>query len=257
MPVGRYSINGGNLTIINIHDEDRGAYICSVTNQAGTITAEAELIVESVPPDAPYNVTTVASSRSVHLRWAAGKRRQHSTYSVWYRSIDSTEWKTVDLPPNTRILEATVSNLSPGKYNTNIEILNVHCIKSQYQILLLLFSGREYEFMILSKNRHGDGLFSRSIRVWTKGFDGEAEHFRETLHPLIGSPRNVTLHLTPNGYLLTWDAPDYGLQHLDYYKVRWYQGPDEFLYGEANTRNNSYFGNFEYQLLIQFFLFSV
>lgn len=96
--------------------------------------------------------------------------------------------------------------------------------------------------MVLSKNRHGEGHFSRSIRVWTKGFDGEAEHFREALHPLIGSPRNVSLHLTPNGYLLTWDAPDYGLQHLDYYKVKWFQGPDEFLFDEANTRNNSYFG---------------
>lgn len=98
--------------------------------------------------------------------------------------------------------------------------------------------------MVLSKNRHGDGLFSKSIRVWTKGFDGEAEHFREALHPLIGAPRNVTLHLTPNGYLVTWDAPDYGMQHLDVYKVRWFQGPDESLYGEANTRNNSYLGKF-------------
>lgn len=114
LPVGRYSINDGNLTIINIHDEDRGAYICSATNQAGTVTVETELIVESVPPDAPHNVTAVASARNVHLRWAAGKRKHHATYSVWYRSMDSTEWKTYDLPPNTRTLETTITNLSPG-----------------------------------------------------------------------------------------------------------------------------------------------
>lgn len=116
LPVGRYSIKEGNLTIINVHEEDRGSYICSATNQAGTVTAETELIVETVPPDAPHNLTAVASSHSVHLRWVAGKRRQHSDYSVWYRSMDSTEWKTYELPPNTRILEATIANLNPGKF---------------------------------------------------------------------------------------------------------------------------------------------
>lgn len=104
--------------------------------------------------------------------------------------------------------------------------------------------------MVLSKSKHGDGLFSKSIRVWTEGFDGENQHFREALHPLVGAPRNVSINVTANGYLLTWDSPDYGVQHLDHFTVRWFQGPDEFLLGEVNTRQNSYFSKYSQIIII-------
>lgn len=103
------------MTIINIQAEDRGTYLCSATNEAATITAEAELLVENMPPNAPYNLTAVASMTSVHLSWASSMQHQ-SEYSVWYKTPDTTEWKTVRLM-NRRKLEATVHNLNPGITN--------------------------------------------------------------------------------------------------------------------------------------------
>jgi len=40
-----------------------------------------------------------------------------------------------------KITEATVNNLNPG---------------------------REYEFMILSQDKHGDGMFSKALRIFTQ-----------------------------------------------------------------------------------------
>jgi hypothetical protein len=40
-----------------------------------------------------------------------------------------------------KITEATVANLTPGK---------------------------EYEFMVLSQDKHGDGMFSKTVRVFTQ-----------------------------------------------------------------------------------------
>lgn len=31
-----------------------------------------------------------------------------------------------------------------------------------------LNSGREYEFMVLSQDKHGDGMFSKTLRVFTQ-----------------------------------------------------------------------------------------
>lgn len=114
MPVGRYTINEGNLTIVNIHEEDRGTYLCSATNEAATITAEAELLIENVPPNAPYNLSAVASMTSVHLKWSSATHQQHAEYSIWYKTPDTKEWKTVKIA-NKRKLEATISNLNPGE----------------------------------------------------------------------------------------------------------------------------------------------
>lgn len=40
-----------------------------------------------------------------------------------------------------KITEATVNNLNPG---------------------------REYEFMVLSQDKHGDGMFSKALRIFTQ-----------------------------------------------------------------------------------------
>lgn len=40
-----------------------------------------------------------------------------------------------------KITEATIGNLTPGK---------------------------EYEFMVLSQDKHGDGMFSKTVRVFTQ-----------------------------------------------------------------------------------------
>jgi len=58
-----------------------------------------------------------------------------------YRATDTPEWRTTKIT-NRGTNQKTVSNLSPG---------------------------RAYEFMVLSQDRHGDGMFSKAIRVSTKG----------------------------------------------------------------------------------------
>lgn len=218
LPIGRYSIKEGNLTIINIQEEDRGLYQCSATNEAATISTETELIVENVEPRAPYNLTTETTSTSVHIAWVAGRKRPDIEYNVWYKPVDTNEWRTVKVSAKNR-LEATISNLNPG---------------------------REYEFRVLSSEKHGDGLFSKTIRVWTKGYQTEAGHIvggsavGSSQYPPLGHPRDVGVHFTDDGYLVTWDPPEYGLDELRLYIIRWFQGPREYLYGTAETKNSSY-----------------
>lgn len=112
--MGRYSIRDGNLSIVDIQSEDRGIYQCSATNKAATITTETELLVENVPSSAPYNLSAVTSTSSVHLTWKIARQKANVDFSIWYKSRDSTEWKTF-LVPSSKVLEATITNLMPGK----------------------------------------------------------------------------------------------------------------------------------------------
>lgn len=113
--MGRYSIRDGNLSIVDIQSEDRGIYQCSATNKAATITTETELLVENVPSSAPYNLSAVTSTSSVHLTWKIARQKANVDFSIWYKSRDSTEWKTF-LVPSSKVLEATITNLMPGKH---------------------------------------------------------------------------------------------------------------------------------------------
>lgn len=60
-----------------------------------------------------------------------------------YRPADTAEWRTMKILSR-KITEATVNNLIPNK---------------------------EYEFMVLSQDKHGDGMFSKALRVFTKPGD--------------------------------------------------------------------------------------
>lgn len=60
---------------------------------------------------------------------------------VWYRLSDATEWRTMRMLTKHH-MQATITNLEPG---------------------------REYEFMVLSQDRFGDGMFSKAFRYFTKG----------------------------------------------------------------------------------------
>ncbi|KAJ8922838.1 hypothetical protein NQ315_007873 [Exocentrus adspersus] len=211
LPMGRYSIKDGNLTIIDIQSEDSGIYQCSATNKAATISAETELLVENIPSSAPYNITAVSSTTSVHLTWLAGRHRANVDFSIWFRRKGSDEWKTYQVP-STKVLEATVTNLVPAT---------------------------EYEFMVLCKDDDNEGLFSKSIRIWTKNAEGETERLNGPFPP-VGYPRNVTVQPVDRGLLVSWQPPEYGLEYLKWYVVRWSQGPDEYIFGSADTTNTSY-----------------
>lgn len=73
LPEDRISLDGGNMTIDNINEEDRGVYICTARNDATSVTVESELMIENVPPRAPYNLSAVATRNSIHVNWVPGK----------------------------------------------------------------------------------------------------------------------------------------------------------------------------------------
>lgn len=97
--------------------------------------------------------------------------------------------------------------------------------------------------MILSKDDQGDGLFSKSLRVWTKGINPETQ-IAHHIGQKLGPPEDVRIHATQEGYLVTWDPPEVGLEELRVYIVKWCQGPKEHLVGTAETKNTSYLSKF-------------
>lgn len=74
LPAGRHNLDDGNLTILDVTEDDRGVYVCTVSNEAATVAVETELLVENMPPRAPYNLTVRPSADSLHLTWVPGKR---------------------------------------------------------------------------------------------------------------------------------------------------------------------------------------
>ncbi|KAK9870179.1 hypothetical protein WA026_006266 [Henosepilachna vigintioctopunctata] len=214
LPMGRYEIKNGKLSIFNLQEEDRGLYVCSVTNKASTITAETELLVENIPSSAPYNLTGISSSHSVYLKWWAGRQRVNVNYSIWYKPSGSKEWKTHDVP-RTSYLETTIEYLDPG---------------------------REYEFMVLCRDDKGEGLFSKSITLWTKKSDGEefSTIRSDSFLPPVGFPRNVSVTPAFKGFQISWIPPEYGLEHLKFYVVRCTQGVEDYPLLSYETKNTTH-----------------
>ncbi|XP_046738764.1 protein borderless isoform X1 [Diprion similis] len=213
----RVAINGGNLTIERIQEEDRGVYQCAASNEAATVVADAELMVLDAPPRAPYNLSATSSRDTVILRWVPGFVRPKMEYSVWYRPTDTSEWRTMKILSR-KTTEATINNLTPG---------------------------REYEFMVLSKYKHGDGMFSKALRIHTKPSaidENSASEFRSPKESseYMSTPRNLRVQPAVEGYLVTWDPPAQGSDLVRVYTVRWFRGPLEQLYGMAETTDTSY-----------------
>lgn len=68
-----------------------------------------------------------------------GYLRPNLEYTVWYRLMEAPEWRTLRVLDK-KVMEATVQHLQPGK---------------------------EYEFMVLSQDKYGDGMFSKQFRFQT------------------------------------------------------------------------------------------
>ncbi|XP_026479512.1 protein borderless-like [Ctenocephalides felis] len=216
LPRGRYSLDGGNLTIENIQKEDRGMYQCSASNDAATVTADTELMIETLPPRAPYNVTANSTSNSIFVTWAEGYRRPRLVYKVWYRAVDVSEWRTMRVS-NSLDTEANITNLMPSQ---------------------------EYEIMIMSEDANGDGMFSKAIKVYTKPsqlYTGPSE-FRAPLDAFlqISAPTFVQVVPVKDGHLVTWRAPEHGAESLRRYIVRWTRSEYEFKCGSAETQDTQY-----------------
>ncbi|XP_003486686.1 protein borderless isoform X2 [Bombus vosnesenskii] len=214
-PGNRTIVIGGNLTIDRIQEQDRGLYQCAASNEAATVVADTELMVLNVPPRAPYNLSANSSNNAVTLTWVPGYVRPKMEYSVWYRPTDTTEWRTMKIVSR-KITEATVNNLNPG---------------------------REYEFMVLSQDKHGDGMFSKTLRIFTQPSsidENSASEYRSPPDDRMGPPINVRVQATVQGYLVTWEPPAYGKEQVRLYAVRWFRGPSEQLYGRAETTDTYY-----------------
>ena len=106
--------------------------------------------------------------------------------------------------------------------------------------------------MVLSKDDSEGGLFSKAIRVWTKGYNLDNNQFASGRDQELGPPRDLKVHVTSDGFLVVWEPPEFGLQNLRVYIVRWLQGPWEHLAGTSETKNTSYLGNYSHYKSVYF-----
>lgn len=97
--------------------------------------------------------------------------------------------------------------------------------------------------MVLCKDDNGDGLFSKSIRVWTKSVNGESDHYKSPSFPPLGYPRNVTVYPIDEGLMVHWQTPEYGFEYLKLYVVRWNPIADDSMFRTAETMNTTYLSN--------------
>lgn len=138
---GKILPNKGNLTLVDLKEEDRGIYKCIASNAVTSIFTETELMIENTAPRAPYDIEVKSSENSITVKWKSGLTKPKLEFSVWHRMVDSMTWKFLPvLPADAR--ELTIPDL---------------------------LSGTDYEIMVLSKDVYGEGMFSKSIKIKTKG----------------------------------------------------------------------------------------
>ncbi|XP_048480681.1 protein borderless [Plutella xylostella] len=209
---GRYYLDGGNLTISDVVVEDRGIYVCELRNEASTLRAEAELLIENVPPRAPYNLSALPSVDSIHLTWVPGHKGLEIDYNIWYRERAVHEWRTMKILSRD-VTEATLVNLRPGT---------------------------EYELRVLSQDHLGDGMFSKSLFVRT--LDTEIVGAEEAFHavPVTQAPGaqdelEVSVRLIDEGALVRWDRDPMDESRCT---IRCYAGADRRLVATKSTVEN-------------------
>ncbi|XP_050417092.2 protein turtle homolog B isoform X3 [Patella vulgata] len=203
----RIQINAGNLTIRNLVKEDHGFYECMATNDIATIVAVTEVRIMNTTPHAPDNVTVVTSLFSARVSWEPaydGGSPQY--YVLWFRylSNDWSTWQTIQVPQNS--MTFTLYALNPDTL---------------------------YEFMVLSRNEYGDGMYSERVRAKTLGYVSDLvtalptdqygstyiPDIQESIGPRPNPPRNVTIAMEENEVTVSWLPPANSSVPILYYVV--------------------------------------
>ncbi|XP_045534516.1 protein borderless [Papilio machaon] len=227
LPEGRHSLRDGNLTISELAEEDRGVYVCTASNEAADVVAETELLIENVPPRAPYNLTARPTSRTIHLSWVPGGSGVDAEYTVWYRERGAGgEWRTM------RLLSRGVAEAT----------------------LLGLRSAADYELRVLAQDHLGDGLFSKPLVVRT--LDSEISEDLGTASAAAitesdvtasgevgevgdvgddGEEMEVTVRLIEEGALVRWSRAPHDHTRCS---VRWYRGEARDPLAAAHTHHD-------------------
>ncbi|XP_013174984.1 PREDICTED: protein turtle-like [Papilio xuthus] len=226
LPEERHSLRDGNLTISELSEEDRGVYVCTASNEAADVVAETELLIENVPPRAPYNLTARPASRTIHLSWVPGGSGVDAEYTVWYRERDAGgEWRTMRLLSR-GVAEATVLGLR---------------------------SAADYELRVLAQDHLGDGLFSKPLFVRTLDSEisedlGTASAAAITESDATASgddggddgngedgEMEVTVRLIEEGALVRWSRAPHDDSRCS---VRWYRGEARDPLAAAHTHQD-------------------
>ncbi|XP_061388021.1 protein borderless-like, partial [Musca vetustissima] len=164
--------------------------------------------------------------------------RPNLEYTVWYRLADAQEWRTMRIIQK-NVMEATIPHLLPG---------------------------REYEFMVLSQDKYGDGMFSKQFRYPTQpkskvdesdndNVEGDMSSVQQSQQRVnyqspsaggshassfLSAPWNLSAINNQQGWLLHWEHPLHGLDALRLYTVRWWKEPEHHLVGTVETFDNFY-----------------
>lgn len=98
------------------------------------------VISENTFPFPSFNVCELLNTNILNIKEIRFLSYIYIYIKFRYRPTDTTEWRTMKILSR-KITEATINNLNPG---------------------------REYEFMVLSQDKHGDGMFSKTLRIFTQ-----------------------------------------------------------------------------------------
>jgi hypothetical protein len=225
---------GGNLTIPHLTKDDNGSYECVASNPVTNVIATSLLIIELTSPHAPYNVSVRTSHSSAVVSWLPAYDGGHPLhYVLWYqRSNTGEDWHTIHVIPSTE----------PA---TSMTVHNLH-------------ANTAYKFMVLSRNRPGDGLFSNVVKAFTKAlsaddeeeeniegelpfpgsgddedYDDDDDHDHEDEEGINGDgttesrdrrpdpPTNVTARLVTEGLQISWSPPQYSRPAVAKYAIEY------------------------------------
>ncbi|EEB15044.1 neuronal cell adhesion molecule, putative [Pediculus humanus corporis] len=182
---GKFFVRG-NLTLMDLQEEDRGVYQCIASNAVTSIFAETEVMIENTAPRAPYNIQTDSTIDTITVKWKSGLTKPKLDFSVWYRTTDSSTWEFLPLlATNTK--EYVIRSLQPGT---------------------------EYEVMVLCRDAFGDGMFSKSVVVKTKGISTVPDKNYYEIS------KNISIEISEEGCMINWYFPNEE-PDLEHYEIQY------------------------------------